>query len=170
MDPGFTHHQLHLNVSIREDATLNNFYLSADSKNAEVIATLKQQLPTKQGAIFYLWGASSSGLTHLLHGACHFAKSQSQASVYLPLAEVSGYEPYALLEGLENNQLVCLDDLHKVTGNQQWEQAIFDLYNRILESNHHLIVSANQGPHELTILLPDLRSRLSAGHSYQIQA
>ena len=162
--------QLHLDVSLREDATFDNFFLSTHNNNAEMLTTLQRELASAEGSIFYLWGASGCGLTHLLQGACHWAQHQSLAAVYLPLRDLSGYAPQPLLQGLENQYLVCLDGLHVIAGQPQWEQSIFDLYNRLKENNKHLLVAAVCGPHELGLRLEDLRSRLSMGHRYQVES
>lgn len=162
--------QLHLNVSVRDTATFSNFYLPADSKNREMLATLQAQIAAPQGSMVYLWGISGCGLTHLLQGACHWAQAQSHSSVYLPLRDTVGYAPQALLESLESQYLICLDGVDEVAGNPLWEECLFDLYNRIREQAGHLLVAAMYGPHQLDFCLADLQSRFSAGHCYQVEA
>ena len=39
-----------------------------------------------------------------------------------------------MLEGLEAFSLVCLDDLEVLAGKQDWELAIFNLYNQLREA------------------------------------
>ncbi len=164
-----TPQQLHLNVSIRDDATLDNFYLPQGSKNIEAIKTLEQQLTLDKGSFLFLWGGSGSGLTHLLQGACHKLQNKGLTTVYLPLKEMAGYEPSTLLEGLEHQHLVCLDGLDSIVGHPRWERSLFDLFNQMKEQQHHLLVAATQGPHQIPIKLPDLQSRFSSGHTYQIE-
>jgi DnaA family protein len=169
MNRAVTPQQLHLNITIREDATFDNFYLPRGSKNTEMLATLKAQLNSNEGSFVYLWGAGGSGLTHLLQGACHWVQTLAHNVVYLPMRDMAGYAPQELFEGLESQHLICLDGLHEIAGNRQWEESLFDLYNRVRENTRHLVVAALCGPHELNIQLPDLRSRLSAGHCYQVE-
>ena len=65
--------------------------------------------------------------------------------------------------------MVCLDDLGAIAGNDEWEVAIFDLFNRIKETGKTLLLmSADQPPQQLPIKLADLRSRLSWGENYQL--
>ena len=170
MATGLTPLQLPLNISLREDATFNNFYFPSTSKNAEVVNALQTQLASGNGAVVYLWGGSGSGITHLLQAACHTVGAQSQTSVYLPLGELAGYAPTSLLEGLEQQVLVCLDDLQTIAGNPGWEETLFDLYNRVSEQRHNLFIGADCGPHQLLLTLPDLRSRLGAAFVYHVES
>ena len=47
----------------------------------------------------------------------------------MPLNKAQYFSP-AVLENLEQQELVCLDDLQEVIGDTDWEVAIFDLINR----------------------------------------
>jgi DnaA family protein len=60
--------------------------------------------------------------------------------------------------------------VHLIAGNKQWQQAIFDLYNRVLEENNFIIISGNESVQKLTINLPDLVSRLAWGLTEQIRS
>ncbi|MEX0870957.1 MAG: DnaA/Hda family protein, partial [Aquisalimonadaceae bacterium] len=50
-----------------------------------------------------------------------------------------------------------------------WEEAVFHLYNRVLEAGGRLLVSASGRPARLGISLPDLESRLSWGLVHRLQ-
>ena len=64
---------------------------------------------------------------------------------------------------------MVLDDLNVVLGNDEWEQALFHLFNRVRENDGHLIISADQAPKQLPVQLADLASRLVWGVTYQIE-
>ena len=38
-------------------------------------------------------------------------------------------------------ELVCLDDVHAIAGDENWEQALFDLFNRVRDCGNTLFVS-----------------------------
>ena len=78
-------------------------------------------------------------------------------------------ESDALL-GLESLDFVCVDDLEKLLGNKLWEEALFDLYNRIFDSGSQLVVAANDSYQSLPFVLEDLRSRLSWGFTFHLKA
>ncbi|MGM0594792.1 MAG: DnaA regulatory inactivator Hda [Pseudomonadota bacterium] len=152
--------QLPLRIGLRDSATFANFW---PADNAAACHTLAQ----RQEPFVYLWGSSGSGKTHLLQAACHAVSEAGGTAIYLPLAESAELHP-AMLEGMEQMALVCLDDLDAVAGDAAWEQALFHLYNRLRESGNHLIAAASAAPASLGIELPDLVSRLGWGPVYQL--
>ncbi len=59
--------------------------------------------------------------------------------------------------------------LAKVAGIPEWEEALFDLFNRLRDAKTRLLVAADKPPKNLDIVLPDLVSRLSWGLVFQVQ-
>lgn len=156
-------HQLALEVQLRDDATLENF-LATPAVQPLVLA-LQQQTGAEGEPMVYLHGSTGAGKSHLLQAACHLAGT---GALYLPLAELAEYAPGDVLQGVETLGLVCLDDLHAVLGQDDWELALFDLCNRARERGCRLLVAADGAPRALTVKLADLRSRLSWGIVYQL--
>ncbi|KJU64143.1 DNA replication initiation factor [Salmonella enterica subsp. enterica serovar Heidelberg str. CFSAN00327] len=75
-----------------------------------------------------------------------------------------------VLDGMEHLSLVCIDNIECVAGDELWEMAIFDLYNRILESGKtRLLITGDRPPRQLNLGLPDLASRLDWGQIYKLQ-
>jgi len=74
----------------------------------------------------------------------------------------------AMLDGLENMSLIALDDIQKVIGDESWELALFNLYNRVRETCVNMIVSSIEPLASLDIKLADLKSRLSWGPTYKL--
>lgn len=160
--------QLSLGVSLHDEATFANFHVPADSSNRQAVQALERQLDAGGERFIYLWGAAGAGLTHLLQAACHKASAAGRSAQYLPLKDLAGFAPASLFEGLETLDLICLDSIDAVAGNPIWEEAIFDLFNRVNEAGNHLVFSALTGPQELAVNLEDLRSRLRWGVVYQV--
>ena len=165
-----TPQQLSLSVSLNDDATFDNFYAPEGATNARTLALLKAQAGGQGEPFIYLWGQPGVGLTHLLQAAGHEAQDAGLSIQYLPLRELVGFAPHELLEGLEYLDLVCLDGLEVIAGKPDWEEALFHLFNRLRDAQKHLLVAAVQGPQELPVTLPDLRSRLQWGVTCQVQA
>ncbi|EDK14145.1 hypothetical protein CGSHiR3021_08616 [Haemophilus influenzae 22.4-21] len=108
-------------------------------------------------------GNKGSGKTHLLRAFSNEYLINQRTAIYVPLSK-SQYFSTAVLENLEQQELVCLDDLQSVIGNDEWELAIFDLFNRIKASGKTLLlISADKSPSALSVKLPDLNSRLTWG-------
>ncbi|WP_027329656.1 DnaA regulatory inactivator Hda [Marinimicrobium agarilyticum] len=160
--------QLSLGVSLNDDATFDNFYAPEGSSNAATLELLKAQAEGRGEWFIYVWGRSGVGLTHLLQAAGHRAQDAGQAIQYLPLREVVGFAPEALLEGLDQLDYLCLDGLEAIAGKPDWEEALFHLFNRMRDAGGRLLAAAVQGPRELPIELPDLHSRLQWGMTCQV--
>ena len=156
--------QLSLPIHQIDDETLENFY---SDNNALLLNSLRQNMADLQQQFFYLWGSQSVGKTHLLRALCNEYIQQQRSAIYVPLSK-SQFST-AVFENLEQQELVCLDDLQTIIGNSEWEIALFDLFNRIKTNGKTLlVVSADQSPTALPVKLLDLASRLKWGESYQL--
>lgn len=166
--------QLPLGVSLRDDATFDNFFLPDPDPNRQVVAAL-QRFAAGDSAdpVIYLWGEAGSGVSHLLQSVCQSAEAAGRSFQYLPLADLLEkglpMEPAVILDGLEQLELVCIDDLHLLEGNTQWQTAMFHLYNRVKDGGGQLLLGARKSPRGLDIELADLRSRLQWGLVFQLQ-
>ena len=160
---GSRQQQLPLEVQLRDDATLDNFLASPAVQ--PLIHALQRQLEPAGEDLIFLHGATGSGKSHLLQASCHLAAANA---LYLPLADLGAYAPDEVLHGVETLSLVCLDDVDSVLGDDNWELALFNLYNRALQHQCKLLLAGNAAPRALAVELPDLRSRLSWGIVYQL--
>lgn len=106
-------------------------------------------------------GAPGTGKTHLLTAACQQAYQQQQQAAYIPLADTDTLTP-AILQGLASFDLVCVDDLHRVAGQPEWETALFNCYNECDAGAARLVVAGTGAAQEVGFQLPDLVSRLRA--------
>ena len=157
--------QLPLSIHLRVDATFSSFYQS--SSNVLAVSALKEFCHSSDESVFFLAGASGSGVTHLLHAAQH--QCSETRIQFLPLKECIHYPAADVLTNLELLDFVVIDDVHLVSGREEWEHALFHLYNRLKDNNKKLLMGSHAPPRELTIQLPDLYSRLQWGLVYQLQ-
>jgi DnaA family protein len=125
--------------------------------NEMLVATLTGLSTGDTGQGCWLWGPHATGKTHLLQAVCDCAGDRS---IYVPLAMLADAGP-GMLEGLATRDLICLDDFDCIAGNEQWEVALFNLYNDLYDAGGQLVVSAKSAPRECGIELADLASRLS---------
>ncbi len=159
--------QLPLGFSLKEEATFANFY--AGNNNIEIIDALKKTARGEGERIIYLCGMRGEGCSHLLQACCHYAHQHHIGSVYLPLDTLITLSP-EVLNGFETLSLVCIDDLHKIAGHPEWEEAVFHLFNRIYDAGGRIILAAQDVPKSINLALPDLVSRLSWGIVYQLNS
>ncbi len=157
--------QLPLQFKLRENCSFES-YISGE--NAMASAVLQQAALGCGELQVYLWGGRALGKSHVLQAACNLAVAQRQAAVcYLPVAQIM-QQPLDLFDGLEQLDLVCLDDIQHLAGNSAWEEALFDLINRMRAASKPLLMSAHALPEHMRIVLPDLRSRLLWGPVFQL--
>lgn len=116
----------------------------------------------------YVWGDSGRGKSHLLQASCNLAAKNQQTVCYLTKVELKN-QTVDVLDGLEQIDLICLDDVDEWVVGDDWEVALFNLINRVRESNSRLLLASAYPPDEAFVKLPDLRSRLAWGPVFQLQ-
>lgn len=155
--------QLALPLRLADHAVFASFL---DDGNETLVATLAGLAAGEVGAGCWLWGAVATGKTHLLQAVCDRAGDRS---VYLPL-EMLAAAGADVLDGVASRELVCIDDVNAVAGNEAWELGLFTLFNDLQETGGRLIVAASAAPRECPFLLPDLVSRLSRLPVFKVHA
>jgi DnaA family protein len=135
--------------------------------NQETIAHLQHCVSGTGELQIYLWGKSGLGKSHLLRASCQLALELKRSSFYLELSK-SSLPDSRILTGLEDIELVCIDNIDQIVGNLEWETAFFNFFNVHREQNHSLIVSAPCLANELALLLPDIKTRLNWGLALKI--
>jgi len=75
----------------------------------------------------------------------------------------------SLLNGLDEYDVVCFDNIERIAGNPAWELAFFNFFNQHRDRGHKLIVSASSAPNDIAVQLPDLKTRLNWGLTLKIQ-
>ena len=159
--------QLSLAIRLSDQATFANFCCAAGSFHQQVVDVLENTAHRSEPFV-YLWGSAGSGVSHLLQAACHDARQQGQQVQYLPLLDLMDFPPQQLFESLEQLDLICLDNLPCIAEEPQWQQAVFDLYNRVRDAGGRLLIGADCAPRELPLSLADLQSRLTWGPVFQL--
>ncbi len=154
--------QLPLGIRLDDSATYANFIAE---KNSALLTLLQSDIEP----LVYIWGNAGCGKSHLLQAVCHAVAQADKRVMYLPLGAAELLSP-AILEGIEDTAVVCIDDLHAIAGDSYWEEALFHFYNRLRERGGHLRVTANVSPTALPIQLADLASRLQWGVTFQLQS
>jgi len=142
----------------RRDSRLEDFIAGP---NAAVIEALRRMLD-EPGSHVFLHGEEGSGKTYLLNALCLETRERQGRAFYLALKRLPP-DAVAALKGLEDLDLVCVDDLHVIAGDRDWEEALFHCFNRIRKANGRLLISSRKQLSALDIGLPDLASRLAWG-------
>jgi DnaA-homolog protein len=157
--------QLPLGVRLPDRAVFASFLAA---RNQEAVSYLSRLASGEICGTAWICGASGSGKTHLLQAVCARAGSGMRAG-YLPLQEL---EPLGVevLEGLRQLECLCIDDLEKIAGRNEWERGLFSIVREAEDSGARLVVAAQSPPSLLNWALPDLGSRLAASAVFQLRA
>lgn len=123
-------------------------------------AALRELASGQRSEAVFLGGPPGSGKTHLLLASGALADSAGRRVAYLPLASLAG-QLSAAIESRELAELICVDGLEAIAGGRSDEVALFDLHNRARGAGAVIIYAACDAPGNLSLQLPDLRSRLS---------
>ena len=162
--------QLTLGVTLNTQQQLSNFSYSGAPALAR---TVDQLLLSEQADSVYVFGAQGVGKSHLLQGCVLKAQEMGREAVYIScseLVQIPTHQASDCLAGLENNELVCVDDIDCLVADSHWAQAWFHLYNKLMQQGNHLVMSATSNPRTIDCSLNDLRSRLQLANVFQLNA
>ena len=133
------------------NSSFNDFYF--EKNNLSVLSNLKGE----EDLVIY--GSSKVGKSFLLQSLCNYLSEANKLSLYIPLKELNSHET-GLLDNLEKLNLVCIDDLEIIAGDNKWETAIFNLINDCLLSSCRIVFCSNINPSLISFQLVDLFSRI----------
>lgn len=168
--------QFPLSISPSVEHAFDSFYVAPSQQQlVEVLQSFCASTHTSQvtkpevfDTFFYLWGASGSGVSHLLQACQSLCFQQQQNVQYLPINDLINYGPDEIFSGLESMHMVIIDDVDMLCGRNNWETALFHLYNRLKDSGKKLLVGAHTPAREIPVILEDLKSRLQWGITYRL--
>ena len=148
--------QLPLGVQLRESVGFGTF---CTGPNDEAVAAIRTLI--HGGGAVYLHGGDDSGKTHLLHALVQAATEAGRRASYLDVREFR-QQPVSMLDGLENQDVVALDNLESAFLQTEWTLGVLRLLDALRARNKALVLSAQRPPLRVDCVLPDLATRLSA--------
>jgi DnaA-homolog protein len=155
--------QLALPIELTREPTLEEYL---PGPNGEALAAVAASAAGQGEPFLFLLGLPGTGKSHLLQAACRAATEAGRQAHYVPLGRPELVPE--ILDGLEQMDLVAVDDVGAIGGQVPWEHALFDLFNRLREHGRTLLVAAAATPNDLGLRLPDLESRLQWGPRYRL--
>lgn len=158
--------QLALDLQLKTSFNFDNYVIG---DNALCVALLQQSSQGAGEPQLFIWGPAGCGKSHLLQAVCATASQHQRLASYLPLS-ILWQHGSEILQGFDQADLVCIDDLQYIAGHRDWQEALFHFNNTLRSQNKNLICAASLPPNELDLQLEDLRSRLNWGPVLQIKA
>tara|TARA_B100001057_G_scaffold476160_1_gene543788 strand:+ start:431 stop:1129 length:699 start_codon:yes stop_codon:yes gene_type:complete len=157
--------QLALQIQINERASLDNFFISKNNNKA--IQILKNILErSNNGAQIFIDDLGSNGKSYLLQAICNDFSNSNNSTIYIPMQKAINLEP-SILEGINDLNLICLDDIDLISNQRDWELALFNLINECYEKDCFLLLSGSIDKLEV---IPDLISRIKKMEILRLKA
>ncbi|MGO2075637.1 MAG: DnaA regulatory inactivator Hda, partial [Pseudoalteromonas sp.] len=107
--------QMALPVTLPDDETFSSYFGGENSLEVSHLKNSFKKL-SKQFQYTYLCGLGDSGKSHLLYATCIHAQEHGLSTMLLSMREVVSFGPI-VLDGLEALDVLCIDDLHLIAGN-----------------------------------------------------
>ena len=139
-----------------------------NEKNDQIVENIKNIFDSQNNQI-YIWGDKSFGKSHLLYAACNYFGEKNKKCVYLPLSENKKFEP-DILDGFDNYDLVCIDNIDIIFQKEDWEYSFFVLINKTLDKSKKIIFTSSSSLALNNINLKDFHSRLSSSLIFMINS
>lgn len=154
--------QIPLAFKFRDEISISGFHTGL---NGHVLNHLQQLSDSGdstnfQDRLIFCWGESGCGKSYLLQAFCKQLHESGKTVSYFSCKHIDDIQP-AMLEGLDKVDLLAIDDIDTVAGDEIWELALFGYLRRWSESPGMLLLSAVSKPTDIQFRLPDLKSRLS---------
>ncbi|HUQ12636.1 MAG TPA: DnaA regulatory inactivator Hda [Steroidobacteraceae bacterium] len=156
--------QLTLGVQLKERATFASFLTA---RNVELVAHLRHVAESTSAGSTWIAGPHTAGKSHLLQAVCA-ATPAGRRAAYLPLESLLPFGP-AAIDGAEQLDVACFDDVQAVAGLDDWERKLFSLWNQAVEKGRTLLFAARENPAQVAFDLADLKSRLASSAVFAVR-
>lgn len=159
-------HQEPLDFRMDEKGSFSTF---VSGKNAPMIAALKEAASKRENELFYFFGPKGCGKTHLLTAIFHMLDLTPNRVFFVDMTLAKALSPL-LLTSTEVPEVIMLDNVDAVAGDDQWELALFGLYNRWVDQQDGIfIATAHTSADRIPFNMPDLNTRFENGISYPME-
>ena len=159
--------QFTLAIQNPHEQRLDNFVAG---ENAELLQLLKNTAPSFSG--YWIFGALSSGCSHLLRGSCLRAQDLRWPTSYIGCGDfaddVEGLAT-ALKDAARHGRLIAVDDVGALAGQADLEELLMAVYQRLLHEQGTLLISHTKPAQTIDFVTEDLASRMRSLQHFQIQ-
>lgn len=157
--------QIPLPLRLDPDLSFERFH---PGPNREVIEQLESVALGETCVPVYVHGLKGSGKTHLLQATCIRSSQHGHLAMAIGMKDLPEALP-SIFDGLNNLDILCIDDIQTVAGIIEWEEALFALFNEFTDQGRQLVFGANAPPSLIPFVLEDLKSRLSSAIVFGLQ-
>lgn len=157
-------HQKALDLRFYEKGDFSNWVSPA--KSAAMIESICRVIKSQKRESVFICGKAGSGKSHLISALANAQASREDIFI----ADLALYHvlPTALLDAAPQ-RLTLLDNVDAIAGHEDWELALFALFNRFTDgAGINLVMTAKASFDQIAFLRSDLASRLSSGLSLSL--
>ncbi|MGQ0699294.1 MAG: HdaA/DnaA family protein [Panacagrimonas sp.] len=145
--------QLALPVQLPQTPCFENFFAGP---NADMVDGLRRILAQASVPAIWLYGAESSGKSHLLRAAVLEA---GQGALYLPLLDAGARER---APSAADASLLALDDVDAMAAERGGALVLLRLIDQRRLRRQPILLAAAAAPARIEVAIPDLRTRFTA--------
>ena len=175
--------QFPLALKLDGAATFSSFWSAADGELVNALQTLAAPKEGSAAGWLYITGGQGCGVSHLLQACVTLATEHNLSAMYLSLNELlmaSDADASAntaqlsdamagFFDGLEDFDLLCIDDIECLAGQPYWQEQLFYLIEKLKNRNDaRLVLGSHSLAAELDFDLADLKSRLKWATGFQL--
>lgn len=172
--------QFPLALKLDSSATFASFWSAADGELVAALQALAGSADINSAGWIYVTASAGGGVSHLLQACAAQAAEQHLSAMYLSLHELlaasdTGRSSDAVaamagyFDGLENFDLLCIDDIECLVGQPYWQEQLFYLIEKLKnKSSARLVLGSHCLAAELDFDLADLKSRLKWATGFQL--
>lgn len=153
--------------------TFDNFVVGKCNREAHAAASAACLYPSTINNPLFIHGKSGLGKTHLMHAiANHILEDDPNAKllyidssdlVDLLINSLKDNSIEEIKEYIANLDYLLIDDIQRLKQRSGSQEIFFNLYNKLIMDNKHIILSSDMPPEELVGIEDRLVSRFSAG-------
>jgi DnaA family protein len=154
--------QLPLGLSLKPHTSFESF---VGGSNSAALEHVRAVACGQRAESVWLYGAPGTGKSHLLAAACRAASEKELRAISL---SADGAAEPSMLSHLDDIDVVAIVDVDRFAGIDDWERALFSLFNARLQRGG-LLVTAASPPRACGFTLADLVSRAGAAAIYRLE-
>ena len=133
-------------------------------KNIVLIDSLESFLSSDE-TLFYLWGKSGSGKSHILQATINLLNTRDKSAVLLKPKDLLDRQNISLISMFD---FVFMDDVQQISSDSVLEESLFFWINEVKQARKKIILAGQLSNKSAKWQLPDLRSRLQSGRTHEL--
>jgi len=145
--------------------TFKDFVLGKNVATIDSLESFSCSFSCSNETLFYLWGKSGSGKTHVLQATINLLNTRDKSAVLLKSTNLFDRQNVSLIAMFD---FICIDDTQKIAGNDLLEESLFFWINEVKQARKKIILAGQVSNKSGNWQLPDLRSRLQSGRTHEL--